>query len=135
MRAEAEHDVVSRLTAAARFAAERVSIQNGAMPIAALLEFARAVPRDFSVTLDLGTHDATHLPVLLVRERSTVISAKLTPRERDVANEMARGSSNRDIALRLGITVATTKDHVHRILKKTGLSSRAAFAFAARLKS
>jgi len=35
------------------------------------------------------------------------------------------------IARALGLSLATVKDHVHRALSKTGLSSRAALAAAA----
>ena len=54
--------------------------------------------------------------------------ASLSPRECEVAGLVATGLRNRDIAIALGITVATVKDHVHRILTKSGLDSRAAIA-------
>ncbi|MEM6997011.1 MAG: LuxR C-terminal-related transcriptional regulator [Myxococcota bacterium] len=41
---------------------------------------------------------------------------------------------NRAIGERLGITVPTVKDHVHHILDKTGLTSRAAVAVAYALR-
>lgn len=50
----------------------------------------------------------------------------MAPRPRCVAELIARGLSNQQIADHLVITVATVKEHVHRILHKTGLSSRAA---------
>ena len=56
--------------------------------------------------------------------------ASLTPRERQVAELLAAGSPNRAIAGRLGITEGTVKDHVHRVLHKTGLASRTAVAAA-----
>ncbi|MER5671835.1 response regulator transcription factor [Pseudonocardia alni] len=61
---------------------------------------------------------------------------RLTPRERQVLVEMARGATNEEIALRLYITVATTRTHVARILVKTGSRSRAeavAIAYESRL--
>lgn len=54
----------------------------------------------------------------------------LTPREREVASYLAAGMSNEQIAAALVVTVGTVKDHVHRILRKTGLASRAAVAAA-----
>jgi DNA-binding NarL/FixJ family response regulator len=54
----------------------------------------------------------------------------LTARERQVAALLAAGYTNRQIAESLVITVATVKDHVHRILAKTGLAGRAAVALA-----
>ncbi len=35
---------------------------------------------------------------------------------------------NKEIAAKLGIALATAKDHVHRVLSKMGLSSRAELA-------
>jgi len=54
----------------------------------------------------------------------------LTPREREVAACVARGLPNREIAARLWLTTSMLKDHVHRILAKTGLPNRAALAAA-----
>lgn len=54
----------------------------------------------------------------------------LTPREREVAELIAVGLRNADIALALELAVSTVKDHVHRILTKTGLDGRAAVASA-----
>lgn len=58
------------------------------------------------------------------------VFAALTPREREVAALVAQGHGNKRIAVLLGISVATVKDHVHRILAKTGLHTRAAVAAA-----
>ncbi len=54
----------------------------------------------------------------------------LSPREKDVAALIALGLANKEIAWKLGIVHSTVKDHVHRILSKTGLPNRAAIAFA-----
>jgi DNA-binding NarL/FixJ family response regulator len=48
----------------------------------------------------------------------------LTPREREVALLVERNFSNEEIALELGIELGTVKVHVHKILKKGGLSPR-----------
>jgi len=48
----------------------------------------------------------------------------LTPREREVALLVERDLSNEEIALELGIELGTVKVHVHKILKKGGLSPR-----------
>jgi DNA-binding NarL/FixJ family response regulator len=50
---------------------------------------------------------------------------KLTPREREVALLVGRGLTNRRIALELSISEHTVANHVHKILKKLGLRSRA----------
>jgi DNA-binding NarL/FixJ family response regulator len=45
-----------------------------------------------------------------------------------VAALVAGGHANKRIAAMLGISVATVKDHVHAILTKTALATRAAVA-------
>ncbi len=50
--------------------------------------------------------------------------ADLTPREREVAELIARGYTNPQIAAELTITRETAKTHVSRILWKLGVRSR-----------
>ncbi len=52
--------------------------------------------------------------------------AGLTEREIDVLGLLARGSTNRQIAERLGITARTVGSHVEHIYVKAGVRSRAA---------
>jgi len=48
----------------------------------------------------------------------------LSPREREIVREIARGASNKEIARTLEIAETTVKIHVQHILRKLGLSSR-----------
>lgn len=48
----------------------------------------------------------------------------LTPRETEIMELVDRGLSNKKIARTLGITISTTKNHVHNILKKLNASRR-----------
>lgn len=43
---------------------------------------------------------------------------RLTPREREILRLLDEGLANKEIAQRLGIEVATVKNHVHNILEK-----------------
>lgn len=49
----------------------------------------------------------------------------LTPREREVLDLIALGLSNSEIAARLTLELGTVKNHVHHILEKLNVSSRA----------
>jgi len=49
----------------------------------------------------------------------------LTPREREVAQLLARGATNEEIARALWISRYTVKDHVKAVYAKLGVGSRA----------
>lgn len=52
----------------------------------------------------------------------------LTRREREVAALLSQGLTNREVASELFVSGRTVEAHVHNILKKLGLSSRAQIA-------
>ena len=58
------------------------------------------------------------------REPRNAAAADLTERERQVLAEIARGHSNKEIALALGIAEKTVKTHVGNILQKLHLADR-----------
>jgi DNA-binding NarL/FixJ family response regulator len=49
---------------------------------------------------------------------------RLTPREREVLQLLARGQTNREIAGQLSLSVGTVKIHVEHIIAKMGVSDR-----------
>jgi DNA-binding NarL/FixJ family response regulator len=65
--------------------------------------------------------DPTIVSTLLSRRRSNDPLAALTPREREVLELMAEGTSNQGIADRLTITVRAAEKYVSSIFGKLGL--------------
>lgn len=64
-------------------------------------------------------------------QRPATPFADLTPRELEILEHIARGSSNKMIARALDITDGTVKLHVKAILRKLGMRSRVEAAVAA----
>ena len=54
----------------------------------------------------------------------TDIEVPLTKRENEVLKQLAFGLTNKEIALALGISYETVKEHVQHILRKIGVSDR-----------
>lgn len=69
----------------------------------------------------------------LAAERAPARSERLTPREREILELIDSGLSNKQIARKLCIEVATVKNHVHNILEKLQVGRRA--EAAARVRS
>lgn len=65
---------------------------------------------------------------LLSRSEQHDPFAKLTERERDVLQEVARGMSNKQVAAQLHISEETVKVHIRNMLRKLDLRSRVAAA-------
>ncbi len=104
------------------------------VPLAHLVELAGETGLDVGVTVDFEASRELGEPLLILRVPTPASPnprlANLSEREKEVAELVAQGLSNKQIAVRLRITLATVKDHVHRILHKTGLPNRAAVAAA-----
>lgn len=60
----------------------------------------------------------------LERQREADVLASLTPREREILEVLAEGLSDKEIAARLHVSIATVRSHVNAILAKTGARSR-----------
>lgn len=52
------------------------------------------------------------------------VEVPLTQRESEVLRQLANGLTNKEIALALGISYETVKEHVQHILRKVGVSDR-----------
>jgi DNA-binding NarL/FixJ family response regulator len=108
--------------------------KGAAVPAAQLTELANSVRLDAGVTIDFEAAEGLGQPLVVLRygppaEPADRLAA-LSKREWQIAALIADGLSNKQMARRLAITLATVKDHVHRILAKTRLPNRAAIAAA-----
>ena len=65
-------------------------------------------------------------------EQAVKLLADLTPRERDVLAEVARGLSNAQIGKNLFLSEATVKAHVSRVMAKLGVANRVQAALVGR---
>lgn len=61
---------------------------------------------------------------LLAATAPHATTARLTPREREIAELLGRGHTNKVIAQHLGIEPTTVKNHVHNILEKLQVRRR-----------
>lgn len=52
-------------------------------------------------------------------------AVSLTRREAEILDLLSRGMSNKDISKKLHVSIATVKNHVHKIFNKLGVRSRA----------
>ena len=106
---------------------EALDKPTGAIPAEILKPLISATSVNTKLRIDVAASKVVGAPVVMIEpkveeERLLV----LTPRQRDVAMLIIEGLSNIEIADRLGISVATVKDHVHAILDRFSLSSRLA---------
>jgi predicted ATPase/DNA-binding CsgD family transcriptional regulator/transcriptional regulator with XRE-family HTH domain len=89
----------------------------------ATLADALAAGRDLSLA-DLTAEATATASESEPAQASAPVYERLTPRERQVADLLRQGCSDREIAARLSITTGTAGLHVHRLLRKLELHSR-----------
>jgi len=94
-------------------------------PVATLLECLRAVGQDNLWLEERGAQPAFGL----ARRKNP---PRLTPRERDIAQLVASGLKNKEIAQTLSISPGTVKVHLMHIFEKAGVQDRFQLAAQAR---
>ncbi len=82
-----------------------------------------------ALTIDLDAAEQLGQPMVVPARTGDPEGKRVDPggrrRMQKKAEPVAAGLRNRDIALALEISLGTVKDHVHRILRKSGLDGRA----------
>src|SRR5437899_753202 len=105
------------------------------VPSPELVDLAVSLGDSTGLTIDFGAVAELGYPLVVLRTRSrrpAACLAGLSERERQVAELIGQGLSNKAIARELVISISTVKDHVHHILSKSGLPSRLALSVACR---
>ena len=117
------HDDDERLFAALRGGAKGYLLKN--VSSADLVAFLRGV-RDgqAALTPDKVTRVLDEFARQPASAAAPSVTEELTPREREVLAELAKGASNREIGERLVISVSTVKKHVTSILAKLNVPNR-----------
>jgi DNA-binding NarL/FixJ family response regulator len=84
--------------------------------------------RERSISHWLGRLLVPAFLVHFARRPRTGVQWPLTEREREVADLVAAGMTNRQVAEHLHVTVDTVKKHITNVLRKTGCTSRTRLA-------
>lgn len=104
----------------------------GVLYVGAAIRTAPVVPaRDVAVLRALRRHLAPYVSAQLARDgdaRVVRARGRLTRREREVAELVALGLTNQQVADRLHVGVDTVKKHLTRVLAETGCASRTQLA-------
>ena len=101
---------------------------DGGLLSAEIVAFSQRVKIEHGLTIDLGAASELGEALVIVHPAAPARALPgfelLSAREAEVARLVCSGLTNRDISGVLQITVATVKDHVHRVLAKTRMPSR-----------
>jgi LuxR family maltose regulon positive regulatory protein len=97
--------------------------ENGLGP--ASVAFVRKLLAAFPRAESLGLRSEYQIPEhSVLSPQSSALVEPLTPREEQVLRLLLAGASNREIASKLVISLATVKKHVSNLLGKLGVESR-----------
>jgi DNA-binding NarL/FixJ family response regulator len=99
----------------------------------ALEPLSRIAEDGTRLTIDMHATDEIGAPIIVAQPPSNAnnLFAPLTARQRQVAERVVAGHSNKQIARDLNISLGTVKDHVHAILNQLDYSSRTQLIAAA----
>lgn len=103
-----------------------LGLDNGRLP-SALLERERLTFAEDDGRLTIRVVRTGGLRFLLLEEQDRRLE-RLTAREREVLDGVARGRTNREIALDLGLASATVAKHLEHVYDKLGVRTRTAAA-------
>ena len=108
--------------------------EHRAIPVNVLEALAPLAKLGLHLKIDLDATQKLGAPLISLQQdaSSLPLFEDLTPRQKQVANLLIDGRSNKQISSELNISLATVKDHVHAILQQHDLPSRAAVMAAAR---
>ena len=124
-------ETLAALKAAIGGLASGVQDPVAANVVAALAPMARPGTQ---LKIDIAASETIGAPLVTVSSlpETEVLFRNLTNRQKQVARHLVAGLSNKQIAAELSISVATVKDHVHAVLQRLKLPTRAAVSAAYR---
>lgn len=120
------------LSALSSVVAELGNVPIRPIPQSIIKTLAPLVRPGLELTIDVNASQAIGVPLVMLSDKSaeSPLLSALTPRQKQVSKLVTEGKTNRQIATELGIALATVKDHVHAILQRLNLPSRAALTAA-----
>jgi two-component system nitrate/nitrite response regulator NarL len=89
-----------------------------------VLALERVARNELVASSEVTAHLANRVRRLAAESPAAFDGDRLTARQMEIAELLAEGLSNKQIARRLSIEVQTVKNHVHHILAKLGVSRR-----------
>ncbi|MFC0560914.1 response regulator [Halalkalibacter alkalisediminis] len=95
-------------------------------------ELIRAIRSCLAGGLSLQDHVAAKvMPRLIKQTKELEVDPSITPRELAIMKQIGEGRSNKEIAVELGLSVGTVKNHISLILDKLQLRDRTQLAIYA----